>query len=480
MLGNIYNNSTTSGGGDASIDDSTSSVTGTYSSAKIDSDNAAQDANQNAKYEIDANAIVSPAGITFDPSSTHNSIIMNPAAAANEYGSITMLSAVCIGRDVAKNGNAYSTVAIGHDSLKDGASSSSVHVGINSGSNCRGNNHVHVGTGTGGSDGGEGGATSSRDGDTAIGTFSGLGEGRNLNRDFTTFIGNRCNDTMKNYANSADITVSDFDVIIGASNNNIGPNNNRPLIHANGDDDGSTPHWSPGKAADLGTTVNLWQNIYLSGTINLPNSTSISSTGAIFSTSATVQVGGIKIKTDKIEIGGTDQYITEKGTTGMYDYCEIFAATDSSNYTDASSQLLSLSSTNTAPSLGHMTISNTGGYTTIQNTSGETRRWLISTNVWIYAPIGGSTLMTTQTWVMISSSRGAATSTNHYVHCYSNADGHSDAFKGVCSEVVEIAANDYVHICASGNTTDGASWKVFGNTWKAEDSSSVTITELPT
>lgn len=431
MLGNIYNNTSNSSGGDASIDDSTSSVTGTYSSAKIDSDNAAQDAIQNAKYEIDANAIVSPAGITFDPSSTHNSIIMNPAAAANEYGSITMLSAVCIGKDVAKNGYAYSTVAIGHDSLKDGGSSSSVHIGINSGSTCRGNNHVHIGTGTGGSNGGEGNASSNRDGDTAIGTFSGLGEGRNLNRDHTIFIGNRCNDAMKNYTNSADITVSDYDIIIGASNNNIGPDNNRPLIHANGDDSSGYPEWSPGKPANLGSGSKVWQNIYLAGGVIFPNS-------------------------------GT--FINAYGTTNMYDYVHYRRTTSQGPYGDTTTHMCTFPIAETPSSLSHITVGTSGSETYFTNATSETRRWQVSYTL-------GFSDNTTAFYARAAISLGTAPvglSAIQYAESYSN-ENFGVTLNG--SATIQVDMGESVAISMLADTPDSGTWTT--------GAASITIAELP-
>lgn len=441
-MSNIYNNPDESGGGGASINDSISAADSTYSSSKIDTLNAAQDAN----FEIDANGFLSPAGITVDASSSHNSIILNPSASANEYGTITMLSSVCIGTDVAKNGNAFSSVAIGHGSLEDGGSSSSVHIGINSGSNCTGNNHVHVGTGTGISDGGEGGAASTRNGDTAIGTFSGLLDGRNLNRDYVTFLGNRCNDAMQNYTNSTNITISDYDIIIGASDTNIGPDNNRPLIHANADDSSGYPDWSPGKPANLGTGDKVWQNLYLAGAVVFPNSAS---------------------------------FLNDYGSTNMYDFCHYEHRVARTGFSDASLALLYCPTAVTAPSLGNITVVQSGSgtvYTAFRNTSGRTRRWLINASV-----VGADSLISLRGAINVTSALPTAAATNpRFGYSMVQLDSTGTAFANIplsISGVVEVADDDYISVWVYGDTSDGGTWDMSGSA--VDRYSLVTVSELP-
>ena len=403
-------------GGDASINDSAPSLSTTYSGTKVDADNATQDAALTVvDSEVEVNA--------------DDDAVYIPAEIAASSGNPSQAVLIIPGETAGARTetNSGGSVIIGQDATPTLAPDAVV-IGRGAAAFLTdAEDSVLIGTRVA-----EGSGSSAVE-SVIIGLKA--GPGNSAACDNCLVLGTNVNTTLQDYGPTGNVTFSAYDIVLGAV---ASSGTRRPLIRASNDQ--TSPHWSPGIAdADLGTSSRPWSELHLS------SSASVSASGA----------------------------------SGMYDYCEVYAVADSSFYTDASSQRLSLSSTHSVPSLGHMEISNLGGYTTIRNTSGMTRRWLISTNVWIYAPIGGSTLMVTQNWIMISPTRGAPASTNYYVHSYSNADGTGDAFKGACSEVVEIAADDYVHICGYGDTTDGTSWKVFGNTWKAASSSSVTITELP-
>ena len=386
-------------------------------------------------YNVDDNNLSLPNALLVNPA-TSDTIHIDPAVDNITSGSFS----VAIGSSVCINSTLANSTIIGARAGSSGAGSILTDCTI-AGSLSSISNGARVG-------------------ETVYGSESGLGSIRNLSVNRTMWLGSGCNDTLKTYNyDSMDpsdqfVPVEEGDIFMGMDNTGV----IQPLIHARSDD--TVANWSPGRPdADLGTADRPWRQLVIQDR----DPASFNSSGIRFFNN----------------LGASVSSISSRGAIGMYDFCEVFAATNSSNYIDNVGQRLEMSSSNSDPTLGHMEISNADGYTTIKNISGVTRRWCINTSIWVYAPIAPPELLGAQTWIMISPTRGAAPSTNYYAHFYSQSDGVYDSFKGSGSTIVEIPNNYHVHVCALGNTSAGSDWQVFGGSWASANCSSITIFEMP-
>lgn len=476
MSNNIYDINTTSDGG-ASIDDSTSSVTGTYSSAKIDADNAVQDARlvietgSSRNISVPANAI----------GTVKDCVILNPDASSSEYdsnlrsivaiGSLALQSAtlsdniiaignrtgsgstvgesVLIGNDVGSNGAMIGgAVVIGESALSIGGEAlSSVILGAEA---C---NTTGVCTGS-----------------VIIGHTAGPKVSDTAGN--VIMIGRNCNTGMRNYDDTGNLSLVDYDIVFGISDTD---GSGQPLIHANGDPTG--PHFSPGvDTASLGTADRSWS-------------------GLVLSSDSTIVYYH--------PVNGQISFTSSKGTKGMYD-SKFWRNADApgtqqgqnnASYYQAGNKIVYFETTpkySNPHFAGNSNITMHSQlpvgadyqniYSWFQNTSEEDRLWHLEINVTI-SGISGGILSNGQVYFIHSATPPGnigsfgTSGINSYYRGFTQSLDSVPQYYLSTSATIHVPAGEYVWaVCYCGTNN----WVISGPDSPSEyEAASLSITELP-